>query len=292
MKGNLSRSLVALLALFMSVQLFAQQKVSGVVKNAFDEPLIGVFVFEDGTQNAVATDVDGRYSITVRPSANLHFSYVGYADVILPVQGPVLNVTMLEDVTTLDDVVVIGYGNTTRKEVTGSVASVKSDDFLQGSNSSPYDLINGKIAGLSIVRYDGGDPNGGISIQLRGNTTMSAGAEPLVVIDNVVGGSLDSINPEEIESIDVLKDGSAAAIYGTRGTNGVILITTKKGKPGVRASVDFSSYASLQTVNRKLEVLTAKEFREILAKGYTGFDGGSDTDWLDAITRKTQLTQY
>ena len=292
MKKTLGRCLFVLMALFMSVQLFAQQKVSGTVKNAFGEPLIGVFVFEEGTQNAVATDEEGKYILTVKPSATLHFSYIGYSDISLPVQGPVLDVTMTEDVTTLDDVVVIGYGHTTRKEITGSVASVKSDDFLQGSNSSPYDLINGKIAGLSIVRYDGGDPNGGISIQLRGNTTMSAGAEPLVVIDNVVGGSLDSINPEEIESIDVLKDGSAAAIYGTRGTNGVILITTKKGKQGVRSSVDFSTYASLQTVNRKLEVLSAKEFRDVLAKGYTGFDGGSDTDWLDAITRKNPITQY
>ena len=292
MKGNLRKSLFILMALFLSVQLFAQQKVSGVVKNAFGEPLVGIFVQEEGTLNAVATEEDGSFSLTVGASATLHFSCIGYADVIVPVEGPVVNVTMQEDATTLDDVVVIGYGRTTRKEVTGSVASLKSDDFIQGNNSSPYDLINGKIAGLSIVRNDGGDPNGGLSIQLRGNTTMSAGAEPLVVIDNVVGGNLDSINPEEIESIDVLKDGSAAAIYGTRGTNGVILITTKKGKAGVRSSVDFSTYASVQTVNRKLEVLSAEEFREVLARGYTGFDGGADTDWLDAISRKAPVTMY
>ena len=292
MKGKTGKCFAVVLALLCSFQLFAQQRVSGVVKDVYGEPIIGVTVFEEGTQNAMATDLEGKYSLTVKPSATLHFSCIGYSDVYVTVTGAVHNVTMEEDVTTLDDVVVIGYGHTTRKEVTGSVASIKSDDFLQGNNSSPYDLINGKIAGLSIVRYDGGDPNGGISIQLRGNTTMSAGAQPLVVIDNVVGGSLDSINPEEIESIDVLKDGSAAAIYGTRGTNGVILITTKKGKSNERATVDFSSYASVQTVNRKLEVLSAKEFREVLAKGYTGFDGGSDTDWLDAITRKAPLTQY
>lgn len=121
---------------------------------------------------------------------------------------------------------------------------------------------------------------------------MSAGASPLVIIDNVIGGTIDSINPEEIESIDVLKDGSAAAIYGTRGTNGVILITTKKGKKGDNVNVDFSTYISTQSVSRKTEMLSADEFRQVIADGHTGFDGGASTDWLDAVSRKSPITQY
>lgn len=199
---------------------------------------------------------------------------------------------MTEDFEILKDVVVIGYGKTTKKEVTGSIATIKSDDFNQGSIASPFDLINGKIAGLNIIRSGGADPNGGISIQLRGTTSMKAGASPLVIIDNVIGGTLESINPEEIETIDVLKDGSAAAIYGTRGTNGVILITTKQGKKNSRTSVDFSTRVSFQRIYRKIDALSATEFREVLAKGHTGFDGGSDTDWMDAISRKVPITHY
>ncbi len=294
MNAKFGKSLAIVLTLFFSLPLLAQTKVSGVVKSASDVPLIGVMVMEQGTKNVVATDLDGNYVLTVsNPSAVLDFTYIGFTDVHVQLNGQaVINVTMEEDVTMLDDLVVIGYGHTTQKEVTGSVASLKIEDFNQGNNTSPYDLINGKIAGLNIIRSDGGDPNGNISIQLRGNTTMSAGAEPLVVIDNVIGGSLETVNPEEIKSIDVLKDGSAAAIYGTRGTNGVILITTKKGTKNDKASVDFSSYVGVQTVNRKLEMLTASEFRDVLAQGYTGFDGGTETDWLDAISRTAPMTQY
>lgn len=293
MRTKLGKALAIFLALFLTVQLHAQTKVSGTVTNASGEPLTGVVALEEGTQNAAVTDIDGNYSLIVRGASSvINFTCIGYVSVNEAVNDRgQINVTLEEDVTMLEDVVVIGYGHTTRKEVTGSVASIKSEDFIEGAASSPYDLVNGKIAGLSIIK-DGGDPNGGTSIQLRGNTTMSAGATPLVVIDNIIGGSIDSINPEEIESIDVLKDGSAAAIYGTRGTNGVILITTKKGSKNEQAHVDFSTYVGIQTVNRKLQMLSASEFRQVLADGHSGFDGGSDTDWLDAISNKAPLTQY
>lgn len=285
---------MVLVSLFLPLAAFAQHKVSGIVSSDSGEPLVGAIVLEKGTNNACYSEEKGLYSITVSsPDAVLEFILIGYLNRTIPVDGrSEINVTLNEDVTLLEDVVVIGYGQTTKKEVTGSVASLKSDDFVKGSVSSPYDLINGKIAGLSIIRGDGGDPNGSISIQLRGTTSMSAGATPLVIIDNVIGGSLESINPEEIETIDVLKDGSAAAIYGTRGTNGVILITTKKGSRDGNVNVDFSTYAGIQTVNRKLEMLSADEFRAVIADGHTGFDGGADTDWLDAITRKNPVTQY
>lgn len=287
------KALTVLMVLGLSLSAWAQQRVTGTVTSESGEPLIGVVVIEQGTNHVSSTDVDGHYSLEVGRNAVLSFNLIGYQTQTIEVGGrSKLDVVLSDDITMLDDVVVIGYGQTTRKEVTGSVASLKSEDFIKGSNSSPYDLINGKIAGLSIIRGDGGDPNGSISIQLRGTTTMSAGATPLVIIDNVAGGNLESINPEEIESIDVLKDGSAAAIYGTRGTNGVILITTKKGAKNDRVNVDFSTYFGIQTVNRKLEMLSADEFREVIAAGHTGFDGGADTDWLDAITRKAPLTQY
>ena len=293
-KQILNRTWVLLLTLLLPLGLMAQTRsVRGVVTGDSGDPLPGVVIVDQVSGRAASTAPDGSYTIEAGKDAVLQFLLIGYKKLEVPVEGrELLNVVLEEEITQLEDVVVIGYGQTTRKEVTGSVASVKSEDFLQGSNSSPYDLINGKIAGLSIIRGDGGDPNGGISIQLRGTTSMAAGATPLVIIDNVAGGNLESINPEEIESIDVLKDGSAAAIYGTRGTNGVILITTKKGAKDGRMNVEFSTYAGIQTVNRKLEMLSADEFRQVIKDGHTGFDGGADTDWLDAITRKAPITQY
>lgn len=284
-----------LLSGLVCVTALAQKKISGVVTSLNGEPLPGVVVIQKGTSNVVQTDAYGNFVISVTDGSNstFNFSCLGYKDVDVTYSGQnPFSVTLEDEFTQLNDVVVIGYGTTTKKEVTGSVASLKSEDFVSGNNSSPYDLINGKIAGLSIIKGDGADPNGGVSVQLRGTTTMSAGASPLVVIDNVIGGTIDSINPEEIESIDVLKDGSAAAIYGTRGTNGVILITTKRGKKGESARVDFSTYVSTQSVSRKTEMLSADEFRQVLATGRTGFDGGASTDWLDAISRKTPITQY
>lgn len=290
----LTKSIVLFLSMFISVQMFAQQRVTGTVVNDAGEPVIGAVVMEQGTSNAATTDLNGSYALTVKGASSvLDAMCIGYNTVSTTVgQQTVVNFTLSEDVTMLDDVVVIGYGHTTRKEVTGSVASLKKDDFVQSTNSSAYDLINGKVAGLTIIRGDGGDPNGNLSIQLRGTTTMAAGAQPLVIIDNVPGGNLESINPEEIESIDVLKDGSAAAIYGTRGTNGVILITTKKGAKGDNVNVDFSTYAAVQTVNRKLEMLTADQFRAVIKDGHSGTDAGSSTDWLDAISRKAPVSQY
>ena len=294
MKTRIRNSLTALLVSLAALQMYAQQRINGTVSDETGQPVSGAIVMETGTSNATVTDTDGSYLITTKSSSpELLFTCIGYINVTAAWSGQArLDIIMSEDVQLLDDVVVIGYGNTTRKEVTGSVASLKSSDFVSGNNSSPYDLINGKIAGLSIIRSDGGDPNGSIGIQLRGTTSMSAGAAPLVIIDNVIGGSVDAVNPEEIESIDVLKDGSAAAIYGTRGTNGVILITTKKGNKGDKFNVDFSTYAGVQTISRKLEMLSAEEFRQVMADGHTGSDAGADTDWLDAVTRKAPVTQY
>ncbi len=294
MSINCKSVVLMILTCFVCTTVFAQSKVSGSVTSKGGDPLPGVIVMEAGTQNAGQTDNLGNFSINKpKNGAMIVFTCLGFKNMEISYSGQtVLNVSLDEESTQLDDVVVIGYGSTTKKEVTGSVASLKEDNFTVGNNSSPYDLINGKIAGLTIIKGDGGDPNGSIGVQLRGTTTMSAGASPLVIIDNVIGGTIDSINPEEIESIDVLKDGSAAAIYGTRGTNGVILITTKKGKKGDNVNVDFSTYISTQSVSRKTEMLSADEFRQVIADGHTGFDGGASTDWLDAVSRKSPITQY
>ncbi len=292
---TLTASLLCLLiGIATSAQVMAQTKtITGtVIEASTGQPIAGAGVQVEGTLRVTLTEGDGTYAISASKGENIVFTFLGFVTQTIQVgESDVMNVTLDEDRQMLEELVVIGYGTTTKKEVTGSVASLKSDDFIEGNNASAYDLINGKIAGLSIIR-DGADPNGAISIQLRGTTSMSASATPLVIIDNVIGGSLESLNPEEIESIDVLKDGSAAAIYGTRGTNGVILVTTKKGSNDGKANVDFSTYVGIQQVSRKLEMLSADEFRQVIADGYTGFDGGADTDWLDAIQNKNPINQY
>ena len=185
-------------------------------------------------------------------------------------------------------------GTTTKKELTGSVSSLKSDDFKQGNITNPLQLLQGQVAGLNIVRADGGDPNGDFEIQLRGMTTMAGGASPLVVIDGVVGGDLSNVSPDDIASIDVLKDGSAAAIYGTRGTNGVILVTTKKAHAGENR-IEFSAYVAMQSVDKKPDVMSASEYRNTIRQYFpdkaSSYDFGGSTDWFDAVTRKHPVSQ-
>ena len=268
-------------------------KVSGTVVDATSgEPMIGVNVIEKGTVNGVTTDNDGKFTLTVRSKESLLvFSFIGYSTKEIIANQPTINVRLSEDVTVLENVVVIGYGTSTKKEITGSISSVKSENFKSGNVNDPLQLLQGQVAGLNIVRPDGGNPNSEFQMQLRGVTTMAGGAQPLVVIDGVIGGDLSSISPDNISSIDVLKDGSAAAIYGTRGTNGVILVTTKKATPGTN-KLEFNSYMAVQTVANKPNMLTAEEFRSALTlfdKSQSN-DYGASTDWFDAIT-STPLSQ-
>ncbi|MDR1347254.1 MAG: TonB-dependent receptor [Prevotellaceae bacterium] len=274
-----------------------QQKrtVSGKVTEAkSNAPLSGTTINVKGTNSAVMSDVDGNFSIAAASGDVLVFYFMGYAtqEIALSDQS-LINVLMVEEISQLDDIVVIGYGTTTKKEVTGSVSSIGSDDFKTGNITDPVQLLQGQIAGLNIIRPDGGDPNGSFQIQLRGITTMSGGASPLIVIDGVVGGDLSSLSSQEIQTIDVLKDGSAAAIYGTRATNGVILVTTKKAVAGAN-KLEFSSYIALQTVDKKPDMLTADEFRAALAKyGMSNSaDHGASTDWFDKITQSPLTQNY
>ena len=264
--------------------------VSGRILDAASKtPLIGVSVVVEGTTNGVASDMDGRYTIEVSgENPVLNFSYLGYDTQNIPVNSLTeINVEMRESTESINEVVVIGYGKTTKKEVTGSVASLKSDDFNTGSFTNAAGLFQGKVAGLSIVNPNGGDPNADYEILLRGTNTLSAGQGPLLIIDGVVGADIRNINFQEVESVDVLKDGSAAAIYGTRGTNGVIIITTKRARAG-QTQIEYDGQVSVQTVTRRAKPLTASEF-EWVVNNYSPSSAGSlygaDTDWFDEVTR-------
>ena len=221
---------IALIAApFVSAQTIT---VSGTVSDPSGDVLIGVSVsVKDNQKHGTMTDIDGAYTLKDVPSgATLVFSYVGFQAVEMPVNGQTkIDVVMHEDSELLDEVVVVGYGTLSRKEVSSSIVQVNRDDFAQGAMNNPMEMLTGKVAGLNVSSTAAADPNGSAELQVRGATSLSAGNGPLVVIDGVVGGDIRTIAPQDIESMSVLKDAASAAIYGTRGANGVILITTKKG---------------------------------------------------------------
>jgi TonB-dependent starch-binding outer membrane protein SusC len=274
--------LLPVLLLCVGLSAFAQEKkVSGKVTSVDDGSGVpGVNVLEKGTTNGTVTDADGNYTVSVGGSATLVFSAIGYTsqEVEVGSQG-VVNITLSTDVTALSEVVVVGYGTQEKKEITSSVASVKAEDFNRGTVNNPAQLLQGKVAGLSIAA-PGNDPNGGFSIRLRGLASFGANTEPLIVIDGLIGGSLSTVDPNDIASIDVLKDASAAAIYGSRGGSGVILITTKTGKSG-KFEVTYDGSAAVEGIGRTIKVMTADEYRQ--APGAKDF--GSSTDWLDEVTQ-------
>lgn len=270
-------------ALTADITEITQQKhrVTGVVVDDVGEPIIGANVIEKGTTNGTITDFDGKFSLSVESDAVLHISYIGYIAQEVSVNNRTqLNIALDEDIQALSELVVIGYGTQRKGDVTSSVSSVRSEDFGKGAIKDVGQLIQGKVAGLAITNPSG-DPVGGTQIKLRGTNSMGgANTAPLVLIDGIPG-SLSTVAPEDVESVDVLKDGSAAAIYGTRGTNGVILITTKQGVTREVNSVEYNAYVSTSHISRKLDLLTADEFRAL----YPEQDHGADTNWLDEITR-------
>jgi len=266
---------------FLGVSGFAQKSISGIITDAdTDEPLIGANILVKGTTTGTITDIDGSYSINVPEGTDiLVVSYTGYTDKEITIGSQsVINVT-LGSGKLLDEVVVVGYGTQKSREITSAVASVSEEDFNVGNVQSAAQLLQGKVAGLTITQPSG-DPNGQLGIRLRGLSTIGAQAEPLVIVDGVPGASLSNIDPRDIETIDVLKDGSAAAIYGTRGSSGVIVVTTKKGKKG-RSNISYNGYGSLEGIARTPDISTAAEFR---AAG--GNDAGATTDWYDEISQQ------
>lgn len=256
--------------------------IKGVITDALGEPLPGVNVVEKGTQNGVMTDFNGNYSIEVANSQSvLQFSYVGFkAQELIAGTKTTQDIILKEDTQLVDEVVVIGYGTQRKGDVTSSVASVKAEEFTPGKIQDAAELIKGKVAGLSIMKSSG-DPNQQSTILLRGVATLEGSTAPLVLIDGVPG-NLNTVAPENIESIDVLKDASAAAIYGTRGATGVILITTKSGRREQKTIVNYSGYVSAAEFYKEAEFMTVEDIRA----GLTDFkDLGHETDWVDAVTR-------
>jgi len=269
-----------LLLLFAASTAMAQQAVSGKVLAADDgSPIPGVNVLEKGTSNGTVTDGDGNYRMTVSSGATLVYSFVGYITQELAVGNQsVVDITLASDVTSLNEVVVVGYGSQDKKEITGAVVALDPTTFNKGNVNDPTMLLQGKVAGLSIYNK-GGDPNASPVVRLRGLSTVGSNSQPLVVVDGVIGASLDNVDPNDIESINVLKDGSAAAIYGSRGSSGVILVTTKKGKKG-GLGVDYNGYVAAGTIFKKLPIMSHDEY---LANG--GNDLGSNTNWQKEVTR-------
>ena len=268
--------------LSFSLTALAQQKVTGKVKDSSGEPVIGASVVVKGNNTmGTITDFDGNFMLDVPAKSVLVISYIGYVTQEVPTAGKnSLEIVLKEDTKTLDEVVVIGYGTQRKGDVTSSVASVKADNFVKGAVKDVGQLIQGKVAGLAITNPNG-DPTGSTQIRLRGtNTIGGANTAPLVLIDGIPG-ELGTVAPEDVESVDVLKDGFAAAIYGTRGTNGVILITTKQAKGVDINQVEYNGYVSTSLIAKKLDMLNADEFRTL----YPDQDHGADTDWIDEISR-------
>lgn len=258
-----------------------QKSVSGKVTDSSGAPLPGVSVAIKGTTTGVITDMDGKYTLAKVPeNATLQFSFVGMKAQEIPVGNKInINVALLEETIGLDEVVAVGYGSQKKKELTGSVAGIKEGELIKGSQVSPMGMIQGKIAGLNISKPNGGDPSSSYQFQLRGASSLTGNTSPLIIIDGIPQGDLSSIPQDDIESIDILKDGSAAGIYGTRGTNGVILVNTKRGKAG-KTDVSYNGFISTSTIQNKLNLMNKSQF---LANG--GIDRGSETDWMDEITQ-------
>jgi TonB-linked SusC/RagA family outer membrane protein len=262
--------------------------IKGKVTDENGTPLIGVSVKVKGGHTGTSTDISGQYTLTVDDgTVVLIFSYIGFQDKEVPASGnSSVDVVMKVTIENLREAVVIGYGTQKRADVTSAVASVKSENFVKGPVVDAGQLLQGKVAGLSISNTSG-NPTGGSQILLRGNTTLyGANTNPLVIIDGIPG-DLKTVSPEDIESVDVLKDGSSAAIYGVRGSNGVIIITTKRASGTITNSVDYSVYATTQVIAKKLDMLTAQDYRDQIKAGtrLASWDAGSNTDWLKETTR-------
>jgi len=261
--------------------------VKGKIVDAAGEPLIGANVIEKGTSNGTVTNADGSFSLTVKDSqAILVISYIGYETREVPVSVGSMNISLSEDTGMMDELVVIGYGTQRKGDVTSAIVSVKAEDFTVGKIGDAAELIKGKVAGLSITKTSG-DPNASSGIMLRGITTITGSVSPLVLVDGVEG-SLTTVAPDNIASIDVLKDASAAAIYGTRGANGVIIISTKTGRRESLADVTYSSYVSLSDWYKTADFMDTNDV--IYARTNFTYEG-YDTDWLKAVTKKAGYAQ-
>jgi iron complex outermembrane receptor protein len=280
------RGLLFAMFLLSTTPAFAQHKVTGTVTDRTGDPLVGVNVLVEGTAIGGITDLNGGFSIEAEKGKTLIFTFIGFIKKEVRVNQNVINVTMEEDTQMLDEIVVVGYGVMTRKDVTSSITTVSADKLNVGVYSDPAQLLQGKVPGLTITQSS--NPNAGASITLRGASTLREGAamEPYYVIDGVPGISLSLISPDDIESIDVLRDATATAIYGSKAANGVIIVTTKKGKAG-HTNISYSGYVAVDNVMKNYDVMNAAQLRSYAASGNITLpnDLGADTRWQDEVQR-------
>lgn len=281
------RILFCMIGMLLPLCLFAQQiTVQGVVKDKAGEAVIGASVVEKNTTNGVITDLNGNFSLSASTGSVIVISYVGYKTRQIPVKNQEkIQVVLEEDAEMLDQVVVIGYGTMDKKELTSAISHISEKDFLSVSALDPAMMIQGKVPGVSITNTGAGDPNNQASIQIRGVSSRSAGLGPLIVIDGVPGGNITNLNPNDIASFDILKDGAASAIYGTRGSNGVVLITTKKAKKDGATYTSYSGTFSFDVMKKELDMLDAQQYRDLRSESSVGYDLGGNEDWLDAVSR-------
>ena len=303
---RLKALLVLLVGLFLSIGAFAQQiAVKGHVKDTTGEPVIGANVLVKGTTNGTITDFDGNFMLNVPKDAILSVSFVGYKTAEVKA-APTVMITLEDDSQVLDAVVVIGYGSVKKNDMTGSVTAIKPDKLNKGLITNAQDMMTGKIAGVSVVSK-GGAPGAGATIRIRGGSSLTAENDPLIVIDGLamdnkgvkgLSNPLSMVNPNDIESFTVLKDASATAIYGSRASNGVIIITTKKGQAGARPTISYDGNVSVSTVKSTVDVMDGDQFRSFI-KDIWGEDseaysklGNANTDWQKEIFRPAVSTDH
>ena len=304
--GNALRMFTLSAGLLLSASAFAQSiTVKGNVKDETGEPVLGATVRVVGQKNGAVTDLDGNFSIAADAKSELEISYVGYETVKIQAQ-PNLLVQLKNESQTLNDVVVIGYGIAKKNDLTGSVTAIKPDEKNRPLVSSAQEMMQGKIAGVNVTTSNGG-PGGGATIRVRGGSSLNANNDPLIVIDGMAmdnqgvkgaPNALAMVNPNDIESFTVLKDASATAIYGSRGSNGVIIITTKKGRGNAAPKVSYSGNVSMSMLANKFDVLNGDEYRDFI-NSYYGADsdaakllGTANTDWQDEIYRTAISTDH
>lgn len=287
--------IIVLFLVLANTHLYSRQKaITGTVKDTRGVSLPGVTVSEKDGTNATVTDLNGKFSLTLNTArGSLVFTFLGFKKLELPVTGENdLQVVLEEDAVGLQEVVVVGYGTQRKGDVTSAVASIKSENFTAGAVRDASEAIRGKVAGVSISSGSG-DPSAGSNISLRGIASLQGGTTPLILI-NGIPGSFNTIAPEEIESIDILKDASAAAIYGTRGANGVILITTKTAGRDAPTTLTYSGYASRSSFAARADFFNAGEMKQLLADGkrFPYADEGYNTNWLDEISRDGYMQNH
>lgn len=293
---------IFLLALLLPAAGFAQTiQVKGTVLDGSGMTVIGASVLEKGTTNGVITDIDGNFTLNVSPTGTLVISYVGFKTQEIPINNQTsFNVTLAEDTEILDEVVVIGYGTMKKSDMTGAISSVDTDELIKRTTTNPAEALQGKVAGVNIMR-SGGNAGAGISVKIRGVKSFGDN-EPLYIIDGFPG-DINSVNPVDIQSMEILKDGAAAAIYGSVAANGVIIVTTKNGKKG-ETHIDFNTYLSFTNVAKRQEFVNAEQYKSMIKTmyenagqaedipAYCNSNTGVDTDWQDAMMRSGFAQNY